>query len=300
MKINRASFITLLANMAGAFIPSRRLRHTVRRKIRNIYIKKLYTDIKQEWNRRGPAPIPARYTEYDVVLAIGARCAISDVLKCFKLRTFSNPFEWTEGLDKDTETQLLDSGFIRKITALYNDFEDYFNFEDFEIRSGDKIYQHLPMVNKKHRIGWWHIFPLDQSWERSFPAVREKVMRRFNRMIEKISNSNRILFVWSDGVLNQRGTFINPVSDDDIKSAMKMLAKKWPGKHFDIVFFQHDGTKDKFEFDKIQVCEGAYRIKSNHFDLENAYMIKHAPHCARQDVPLVMSEMLDNIKLNQN
>ena len=68
-----------------------------------------------------------------------------------------------------------------------------------------------------------------------------------------------------------------------------------------MVFFEHDGTKHEYEFDKIRVCDGAYRIRSNHFLNEPAYshVVKYASHYEGQLVQYTpaVDEALDNIHL---
>ena len=95
-----------------------------------------------------------------------------------------------------------------------------------------------------------------------------------------------------------------PVTDAQITDAIKRLSKKFPGKDIDFVFFENDGYKNRFEFEKCEIsvpkipnCR-AYRVKSNHYILEPIYTYKyHFPGGRFGQPSLVISEALDNISL---
>ena len=293
------ALIRTTSNIIAAFMPTRRMRHSVRDFIRRTKARKFatYKLIKQEWENRGLHPIPARYDEYDLIFGIGAACMTSYILRDFRLRQFSNPFEWVSGTPLGLDR---DSRFMEKINALCTEFHDFFNYEDFQLRSAYHTAPHIvhqDIINTRHNIIYWHLFPSDISWERYFPIAREKIMRRASRLIDAMNKSQRILIVWGARMGPQRNEPDRIIRDDEIKQAVQMVGKKWPNHDIDFVFFEHDGTLDKFDFRKITVCPGAYRIQSNHFDAAPEYDARHPNKSIQHIPPLVVAEMLDNIKL---
>ena len=88
----------------------------------------------------------------------------------------------------------------------------------------------------------------------------------------------------------------------DIISAVEKLSARFPGKKIDIVFFEHDGYKDKYQFDKIKVCATedveAYKLKTNHhLDApEYRYGNKYNDSFA-YFISMGVAEALDNIGL---
>lgn len=307
------------------FFISRQKRHMVREKIINILdLKKTlnnlrndnnkleqeikYLRIKLKWLQctNGKLLLPGRNTEYDLVFAIGSTCHITTILDYFKLRRFSTPLEWTGGEAPENWCQLpdiyRDTRFREKIDAICNNFSEYMIPKDFQYVSewtGNKV--HHNVVNMRTHIRFLHHFPIDKSIEEYMPTFVETMQRRAKNLQDALKKSNKILICWLSTLWEQRAILENPVSDNDIKYAIKCLNKKFPNKQIDFVFFEHDGRLGHFEFERKNVTPDAVRIKSNHFLYDDEYDFKcvfdkksgkHHLH--------VVSECFDNIKLSEN
>lgn len=270
---------------------------------KNHDLARQYIEVKKQWRRRcgGAAPLPGRFAEYDLVFAIGATCHVSSLLAFHKLRTFSSPLEWTAGTEPEfwysKPNIWRDSRFKEKINALCNDFKDWFNPGDLRPVSHWMAKEaHQGIINTKTNIRWMHLFSNKESFELQIDKIRQKMQMRSDRLLKAIAESERVLVCWVATVGDQCCLLEAPVSDKDIKDALKKLHKKWPGKEFDFVFFEHDGRKNIYEFDRIEVAPSAYRVRSNHFFNENAYrfVASYLEHIWPEPV---MAEMLDNVSL---
>lgn len=308
----------IIANIAAGFFPSREKRARVRRAImdytnpiskRRIKRKlwKKYYAAKNDWaatNKQTNNAIlrPGRFDKYDLVFAIGAACPVSTILQAHNLRLMSSPIDWTDGelpVNWEETNIWRDTRFLEKINAIATKFHDFFNYEDFIVRRTYVAdhYLHQDMLNTRTRIRFSHLFPNNTSWELFFPTAKQIINRRSERLLRAIDQSDRILICWAHRLGDQRNLMDAPVSDADVIQGAEIMKKIYPGKEIDFVFFEHDGTKDKFEYEKICVCDGAYRIRSNHFILETGYMAKYNYWDKRHRPILCIAEALDNISL---
>lgn len=218
------------------------------------------------------------------------------------LSIHTTPIDWTSGdVPADWLTgrnSYRDSMFTEKINAIVNDFEHFFDFQDFVIRTSQTIAQpHQDLINTNNGIRFAHVFPTNQSWELYFPTAQKIIQRRATRMLEYMNNAKKILVVWASRISGSRNMFFTPITDQEIKDAVKKMSKKFPNADIDFVFFEHDGTKQQFEYDKREICTGAYRIFSNHFILTDDYVYAHPS--SKNCIPFVMCEMLDNISTKE-
>ena len=296
------------------FIPIPKIRRIVRNKLLYFFVeakesKKKYEQIKAQWlvKNGGNKLIPARFDEYDLVFAIGAACPMTWELIARNLRTFSNPFDWTDGMPPSN--WLIDADvwrntrFIEKIKLLCSDFKDFFNKDDIKIASADMSVHHW-VCNMRTKIRFIHLFPGNKSIESVWDETSLKIKRRCERLIEEIDSANRVLICWGHRIMFHKDRLDAIISDDDIKKALQLLHTRFPNTEIDLVFFEHDGTKTEFEYDKITVCDGAYRIRSNHYIVSEIYSVVCASkrfegNLVNYSESLVMAEALDNIQLSK-
>lgn len=277
----------------------------------DIELKKKYMAVKKRWLDvcHGTPLLPADTNAYDLVFGIGVGCNAATKLGAHNLRKFSSPFDGTGGTFPKWFCVMpdvwRDSRFKEKIDSLCKDFKNYFNPQDIKFVSQylDPMNEipHRHMVNVRTNIRFIHFVSTKSSLELQMPELQSRMNRRIKNLLDSIEKSKKILICWDHRMGVQRCVLDMPVPDKDIKHAMKKLKKKWPDKQFDMVFFEHDGTKHEYEFDKIRVCDGAYRIRSNHFLTEPAYSyVVHYPNTREEKivkyVPAV-DEALDNIHL---
>lgn len=274
----------------------------------NLEKKYNYQCLKSEWlmHNNGKILLPGRFKEYDLIFAIGATCISTDMIKSFGLRRFANPFDWTAGTEPKHWLQqpniYRDSRFREKISAICDNFHDWLTPEYFKYVSiwhNPKDLNHH-VVNIKTNIRYLHEFPADQDIMQYMPEFIKKMRRRINNLYDAIDKSQKILVVWAANAYNDQLALLEqPVPDKDIKWAVKQMQKIYPDKKFDFVFFEQDGSKEKFEYEKIEVAPGAFKIKSNHFLIDCEYnFVAQAPEYRPHTH--VISEMLDNIHLSKN
>ena len=300
-----------IVRLLVCFIPVRRVRRAVRHKLVNYRprVQKRYKNIKAQWQTKmgGKKLLPGRFDEYDLVFAIGGACPMTQELVMHKLRTFSNPFDWTDSVAPTnwfTDADVWrDTRFLVKIRAICNDFVDFFNQEDIKAVSADVegVLSHHIVCNMRTQIRFMHLFPVNKSIESTWDEISLKTIQRGNRLIKEINSSQRVLICWGHRIMYHKERLDAPVSDSDIKTAVGLLCKRFPHTNIDLVFFEHDGTKQDFEYDKITVCDGAYRIKSNHYIETNEYaaVLEPARSGDTEQESLVVAEALDNIKLSK-
>jgi len=316
-----------IANLVAMFFVSKKLRRRIRSKIMGNNIKpnfpvqpdeqkisddfekkSRYTKLKSEWleHNNGEPPLPGRFSEYDLILPIGPTCHVSMILDYFKLRRFSSPFEWTGGMEPEnwyTKPGVYrDSRFREKISAISNNFKNWLNPDDFQLVSKGlpSGIKHHQVVNTKTKIQYTHEFPSNQDLMQYMPEFINKTKRRINHLYNAIEQSDKILILWISCIWAHRARLEKNISDKDIKWAINQIKKIYPNKKFDFVFFESDGTKKRFEYEKIKIAQNAFRIKSNHFLIDSEYDVAHVPVDKEHPYVHVISEMLDNIHLSEN
>ncbi|MBO7642796.1 MAG: hypothetical protein J6S74_01535 [Alphaproteobacteria bacterium] len=302
-----------IIRLLAYFIPFPKARRRIRRELLDVYIyhpekQKKYNKLKEQWlvKNHGKKLLPGRFEQYDLVFAIGAACPMTWELIAHKLRTFSNPFDWTAGMPPNNWTTdadvWRDTRFITKIKLLCDNLKNFFNLKDMKILSTPVIGQHHMVCNMRTGIRFKHLFPKEESIEMLWDNISEKMNRRGARLISTINSSKHVLVCWGHRIMHQIDSLDRTVSDKDIKLAVKLLHKRFPKTEIDLVFFEHDGNKKEFEYDKITVCDGAYRIVSNHQIVTNDYSVVCAPipffgGYITDPEPTVIAEALDNIRV---
>lgn len=305
----------LFANLIAGLVWNGEKRRAVRKKIlRKVKIevkavqnpedfKKRYMAVKKKWREvcGENAPLrPGRFAEYDFIFGIGSTCHVASVLDRHMFRKFSTPLDWTGGAEPLGYWVLpdvwRDTRFNEKINMMMRDFEGDFELNNFKQVCVSTVgRQHHVVVDVKNNIRYMHTFPINKSLEMHFPEFQEMMKKRVDRFNRAIEKSQKILIVWIHRFADQVELQDQVVSDDDAISAIEKLKKKYPGKDIDIVFFEHDGTKAEYEFDKITVTDGVYRVRSNHYLEEDAYRYKHKYNDLK--VQPIIAEALDNIVL---
>ena len=277
------------------------------KRLNDLEQKYKYLQLKAEWltHNDGKLLLPGSVNEYDLIFAIGATCHVTTLLDKFHFRRFSSPFDWTTGVHPKTwvvaPDVYRDSRFHEKIQALCDNFKDWLNPKNFKYVSQyiNQNTKHHVVVNVKNKTQFIHEFPVEQDIMQHMPEFINKMNRRITHLYDAIDKSQHILVLWVSSIWDQRTYLEKNVSDKDIKWAIKKLQKKYPNKYFDLVFFEPDGTKDRFEYEKIEVAPGAFIIKSNHFLTDAEYGFKHPTDNLTPHIH-VISEMLDNIHLSKD
>lgn len=124
--------------------------------------------------------------KYDLVFSIGAACSCSSLLRncCLQFRSF--PFDWLYGATLEERARM----FV-------NEFRDWLPINAMECIGEQKIEDIPKLVYKNSITGivFNHDFPLNQSFEQSYPVVKARYNRRISRLLEMIRSSKRVLIV---------------------------------------------------------------------------------------------------------
>ncbi|MGE6551255.1 papain-like cysteine peptidase [Bacillus mycoides] len=138
---------------------------------------------------------------YDTVVSLGGLCQVTNQLKRHNLRTFSGPLDWFYYPSLSDVNRLLQ-----------NRFEKFMNLENMVIEGSESyglIESEFDNQTKwAERITYcikdtyynclsMHDFPINpgEDWKVNYPSFKAKLTTRINCFLEKITNSESILFI---------------------------------------------------------------------------------------------------------
>ncbi len=129
---------------------------------------------------------PSRFPkDFDVIYSIGTDCTCAQHLNKLGLRTVSGPFDWLTGV----------SSIFPRLDLILNRFQCFIDQEHFYYDDRDKL-KCDPYRNEKTGFLHLHDFPAGVPLKESFPAVREKYLRRIDRFENNLRSGKKILLVW--------------------------------------------------------------------------------------------------------
>jgi hypothetical protein len=133
---------------------------------------------------------------YDVIVSLGSACNTAMLLRQHNLRRFSGPFDWNV------------SGSLSDVNRLLkNKFVGFMELENMRLMDGtghgvddgvdlQPVKSHIVM-DTYYNIISFHDFPIlpNLDWTATYPSFKDKLNYRIDRFLEKIINSQSILFV---------------------------------------------------------------------------------------------------------
>jgi len=123
---------------------------------------------------------------YDAIFSLGDLCLTSLQLKDNNLRTFSGILDW------------ISSPSLKNVNVLLqNRFADFLNLKNLRIIKYISQWD-LLVWDEVYNIGFNHDFKTDKNTLThlgGYAEVKEKYDRRIQRFLEKLSTSQRILFI---------------------------------------------------------------------------------------------------------
>ncbi len=160
---------------------------------------------------------------YDLVVSVGENCYTTMSLIRLGLRTFSSPFDWIRGSD-----------FQSRIVLILNRFD---NFLEKSLLLPLPKYSNLHdvYINKATKLEFVHDFPLHSKLSK-YDEIKSKYDNRINRLYEKISQSNRLLFVYTQ--------LTDTTSDDALYTYARKVNEKF-GKKIDFLLIINDKVASK-------------------------------------------------------
>jgi hypothetical protein len=140
---------------------------------------------------------------YDVIVSLGSSCSPAMQLRRHNLRRFSGPLDWSVSLTLSDVSRLLKNkfdGFMEIKNMRLLEETHFFLDEGVAVLPRDGSTQPIKSYFVKdtyYNILSVHDFPIlpNQDWSVTYPSYKEKLNYRINRFLEKITNSQSVLFV---------------------------------------------------------------------------------------------------------
>lgn len=189
-------------------------------------------------------PSPLRY---DLIFGLGAACSCTQTLRKSGLQLASYPFDWLFG-----------STFDKRIDMLVSGFAGLLEEDDLEYTGANNgLPKHLCDIyyNKTNEITFNHDFPAAVPLNRSYPQVKEKYLRRAQRLLSQMDASRRILAVW----LETPNCPDKLTDSSTLLSGWQKLCKHFPNAEIDLLYISNSKTaSDEQPHPHIRVVQTDY------------------------------------------
>ncbi|MCM3197170.1 DUF1796 family putative cysteine peptidase [Priestia megaterium] len=167
---------------------------------------------------------------YDAIFSLGDLCLASIQLRKNNLRPFAGPLDWMSSPSLSSVNRLLQNRF--------EGFMELSNLNPTGYSTGvDSTDPFLVVVDKNYGIVSSHDFKADENTLThlvTYPEVKKKLNKRIQRFLDKMSTSQRILFVRTEA------TFSEVL---ELESILSNMVKK----EFHILVVNHSNINDMVE-----------------------------------------------------
>lgn len=191
---------------------------------------------------------------FDLVVSLGGNCAAAHQLKYKNFRTKSYPFDWTYFTS--------DEAVYKLITGFKENFKNYAlkkNFKELPVNPS-----HPDRIQYKDNYGeiiWANHFSYNKNKNSDYEQVKEKLDRRFKRLVDSIKEAKRILFIFSVSF---------KISPDAFLKLIDTLYTIYPDKHFEIKVLSFDASKNSvFKNKDVEIFYYRRLINNQDFDTTN-------------------------------
>lgn len=151
--------------------------------------------------------------QYDLVCSLGGNCAAAFQLQYRKMRSFSLPFDWCY-VENEKPLEYLVEGFA-------DGFKNLALKENLKRVDGTKDH---PVIYQDGYSGYFFPNHFKEDAEKEYVDFYKKLRRRVERLIGKISNAHRVLFVFSTPI---------PFDVSLFERLNEKLLQLYPAVHFD-------------------------------------------------------------------
>ena len=192
--------------------------------------------------------------KYDLICSLGGNCAAAHNLLYKGIRTVAFPFDWTYFNS--------DEAVYRLVDGFKNNFKNYAlkeNFKELPVNSdhSDKI-QYEDTYGK---IIWANHFLYNTDQNANYNEVKEKLDRRFQRLINYVKKAQKILFIFSTSFQIKPDAFLYLISN---------LNKMYPNKNIEIKVLSFSCEKDYVYEDRgVKICYYKRKMDLQDFDTTN-------------------------------
>lgn len=170
--------------------------------------------------------------KYDLICSLGGNCSAAHNLKIRGLRNFSLPFDWCY-IKNEKPIEYLTEGFE-------NGFKNFLLKKNLEELKGNEYNEaHVSCAQYKDSYtGYYFVnhFEKDKSLDDTYDFVYAKLRKRLNRLLEKIKQSQNILFLLSVNF---------GINIDSIMKLNSVLRDLYPDKNIEFICIAFNENKNE-------------------------------------------------------
>lgn len=207
--------------------------HKTKRKATRAYLlskSQYYKDALKVLNKA----LNKKYIHYDLIISLGDRCQVSRQMRLNHLQFKSYPFDW-----------LLNDNISNLQNLFKEDFNNFLDRDDLVIT--EKNETNLVVYNKRTQYKHLHDFEYD-TIDKDYNIVKEKFLRRFERLKNHIENAKTVLFVYRD----------DKCSSADIIEFCNKLCEYY--KNQSLTFYWLTYKKDEYKIKITQIDANVFHI----------------------------------------
>lgn len=190
---------------------------------------------------------------YDVVIPLGEFCIAAHALRNCHISAETMPLDWSGGVLQD---KCGIGGLSGKIDLILNRFANFFEREDFEVKSDEPSNtNHLQVQNKRTGLQYLHDFSVEKPLDVYFDEVKTKYLRRVDRFYDVMKKNKKICFFFMSLTYDIDDIYL-------IEQALR-LRTFFSNNQVDFLFIINNKEikGEKFKFN--QIADGMYRYRMN-------------------------------------
>ena len=142
--------------------------------------------------------------QYDIIYSLGINCACAEYLRKHHLRTKSGPLDW-----------IMSSDIYAPFKTILDEFKIFLEFSYLSADICDDEALNIKCVHTKNQYILVHDFFKDKTISEQENDVKQKYLRRINRLYSDLNSSKRILFCWygETGIILDTNQLLNYVKE---------------------------------------------------------------------------------------
>lgn len=227
---------------------------------------------------------------YDLVVSLGGNCAAAHNLLYRGLCTEAFPFDWTY-FTSDAAVYQLATGFKQG----FKNYAQLKNFKELPINPSHP--DRIQYEDTYGKIIWANHFSYTKNRVSDYKEVKEKLDRRFNRLLDCIKKSHKILFLFSTSFR---------IAPDAFLYLHNALHTMYPDKLFKINVLSFDAHNNYvFNDGNVEICY--YKRSMNDADysttnpewqfLDKINRFTRARYCIKRGIIRRIIKLIPNTQL---
>lgn len=123
--------------------------------------------------------------QYDIVYSLGINCACAEYLRKHHLRPKSGPLDW-----------IISSDIYAPFKTILDEFKTFLDFSYLQTDTCDDKVLNIRCLHTKNQYVLMHDFFKDKTISEQENDVKQKYLRRINRLYADLNSSKKVLFCW--------------------------------------------------------------------------------------------------------